>query len=264
MRTGVLTALCLGFGLALASCDKKPEVPKGTSEAEVFALHEVAGNEQVKNVAVVLDLAAKEKLRTADDLIKPVPLLSVTDIVVNEEKDDHSGNARVMLLESALATSREEKLFKPGEAYRNFKSLKAIRPPNGFHILSSGEVLGRSARFLSEAPGENANAEYFEGYRAMLEEFVAMKYLVLLRTIAIKAPKEVKPGTFTPGVYGGQLMVFDLHKRELLGVLPIMTSNDEGEAFGGVGFDLAQQVEARVRETLAKAQGKAPQAEPSP
>ena len=98
MRTGVLTALCLGFGLALASCDKKPEVPKGTSEAEVFAMHEVAGNEQVKNVAVVLDLAAKEKTRTADDLIKPVPLLSVTDIVVNEEKDDHSGNARVMLL----------------------------------------------------------------------------------------------------------------------------------------------------------------------
>lgn len=262
MRMEVFTVLW--FALAGASCDQKPGAQKGPTQAEVFALHETAGNEQVKNVAAVLDLAAKERVRTADDLIKPLPRLSVSDIVVNEETDDHAGNARVLLLENVVKTNAELKLFNPGEAYSRYWGLQVIQLPSGFHAGSFSEVLVRSAKFLQEAPGEDADKEYFEGYRAMVEEFVAMKYLILLRTVGVKPPKEVQPGVYTPGVYGGQLMVFDLPTRTLLGVLPIMTSNVEGKTLGGPEFDLGWEVEARIRKTLAKAQGKAPQAESSP
>ncbi len=254
MRTAIVTVLI--FGLALTGCNKGGDEAKGPTQAEVYAKHQAEGAKQVENVRAVVELACSQKVLSNDELTNPAGTLGVTDIVLNRGNDEHTGNARVLLLSEVFTRSDHAKAFGAEDAMRRIRRMDLPTLPTGFHPGSFNEVLTRSAAFLKEAPSKGADKEHHPAHREMLEEFVSLKYLLLLRTIAIKAPQEVEANVYTPGIYAGQLMVFDLSSRTLLGVLPVLTSNKAGEKAAGVDFDLGAEVETLMDELLSSAQGK--------
>ncbi|MCP4446567.1 MAG: hypothetical protein GY811_14655 [Myxococcales bacterium] len=190
-----------------------------------------------------------------DALAQSAPKLPVSDIVLNRGEEQHTGNARMVLLSKMIGSRDTAITLDAEEAHGCIQRLTLPSLPSGFYPGSSNETFYRSALLLGKKENPESTEEYYPPSRAVVEEFVGLKYVLLLRTIAVAFPQQIEGNNYSPGTYGGQLMIYDLKSSALVGIVPVIASNQEGRKATGVGHDLGAKVEDLSDAALAAAQG---------
>lgn len=101
----------------------------------------------------------------------------------------------------------------------------------------------------AQVPGEYLESKF--------NEIGAIKYLVVVRTRLMAEPSAAGDGMFSPGLWQGEVMVFEVASGEFLGGAPITASNsDEVDVNADdpgkwLHSDLWSNTRAKVREVLA-------------
>jgi len=201
---------------------------------------------QIGHVQAVLASAASLPLPTPAQLDALSVSLPVNDIVLNTGfGNERPGNARVAAMREFSAAPMLT--YGVGDV-REFLDSQSWYSLN-YEARTGPDYFARIHEILTE---ENPEGEARDSLVASLEEFVDLKYLLLVREVAYQAPERVDSETFAGGTFIGDMLVFDLANEQLIGQLSIVALSSGSTT--SISADMRLNVKQRINEVLATAQ----------
>ena len=141
----------------------------------------------------------------------------------------------------------------PNAALVQAELFDANNPRPQLDLTINSEWLTRSRNALSDSPTE-IDGDTMAG---LFDKLIAIKYLVVVRTRILAKPSAAGGGMFSPGLWQGELMVFEVESEEFLGGAPLTASNsddvkvDTKDPETWLHSDLWKHARAAIREALA-------------
>lgn len=250
-RAGVLIVL-LASVAGVPGCRRSPEQPPAS---EIIARHSGCGNAQLENVTAVLEQAVALPGPTVEGLLAMDRTLAVNDLTWGCGLE--AGNTRVLLLDRVFQETAEVlEALGIASLMESYRALEVPEHPYRFEAafgIGDGQLLLTCcARWLrTPGPWDHPMQSY---ETPMLEEFCALKYLVILRPVVIVEPRHVRGNEYSPGQYAAVALVFDLARREQIDSLPLFGSNDR-VMLSNASIDLGDNVRVQLEDLLNRRQG---------
>ena len=241
------TALAVSL-LFMFGCETKdrPEPEPRPLVAEVVPEYREAGQAQIARIQTALGLAVSLPLPTPAQLDALSVSLPVDDIVLTTGLgSERPGNARVA---SMREFERAPMLIYRVNGFRDALSSQTWVSLN-YEARTGEDFFARVHEVLTE---EDPEGEARDTLVASLQEFVALKYLLIVREVAYQEPRRIDGETFSGGTFIGDMLVYDLSNEQLIGQLSLVTGSS-GTA-SSISADMRINVKNRINEVLALAQ----------
>lgn len=121
-----------------------------------------------------------------------------------------------------------------------------------FSLSLNSAWLGVPRGYLTKGPRQLEAASI----STQFDEFFALKYVVLIRTLLSAKPKVAGDSSFSPGFWQGDLMLFEIESGKCLGRVELSAVNDaqvkvrDGRSTSSLGADLLGNARNAVKAAL--------------
>ena len=237
-------------------CKKKSERPERPPLSELIEEHREAGLTQLEHLRAAATAAFEEPLPEFDALAALAIRLDVNDVRWPRYGEE-DGNAFVMSLHDLDS-------IRP-QLYEGLHRRLIIGSQTWTDLLPdarANRVINQTLRDL--AAEDLGDRRAVPETIAMIEDFVNLRYLLVLRQVVFVRPGgiDLDNRTFNGGGFAGELQVFDLQAERLVGAVPVMVINSEvvGPARGRGETpleDLKWRTIDAIHDVLDEAQGRA-------